>query len=80
LLFPQRWHGVMRAALPDAQHGAPQDLPRSFMAWKRAATDADFLDVLDSQFGASLVPSYVARASDRAFEQWFSELGMSMPA
>ncbi len=50
------------------------------VAWKHAATDADFLDVLDSQFGGSLVPSYVARSSDRAFEQWSRELGMRMPA
>ena len=50
------------------------------VAWKRAATDADFLDVLDSQFGGSLVPGYLARSSDRAFEQWSRELGMSMPA
>jgi hypothetical protein len=61
----------------EARHVSPAAV---IVAWKRAATDADFLDVLDSQFGGSLVPSYVARSSDRAFEQWCSELGMSMPA
>ena len=49
----------------------------AIVAWKRRATDADFLDVLDGQFGGSLVPNYVERAADRAFEQWSTELGMS---
>ena len=61
----------------EARHVSPAAV---IVAWKRAATDADFLDVLDSQFGGSLVPSYLARSSDRAFEQWSRELGMSMPA
>jgi hypothetical protein len=50
------------------------------VAWERAATDADFLDVLDSQFARPLVPSYVARASDRAVEQWSSGLGIQVSA